>query len=275
MNIASTPVTSGTRSVRASARRMWSLARAELRLLIRNRMALFMTMAMPVVSAFLFAGLDEADQPGVSMGATVIVVMANFTILLVVYYNLVATYAARREDLVLKRLRSGELTDAEIIAGTAVASVVTALAQIVAIGVAAPLLFDVAPPVNVVLMVVAVVLGTIAWIPLAAASSIFTRNAEMAQLTTLPALLICLFFSGIFVPLHMLPDAMARIGEFMPLTPVVELMRMGLVGVTNDGSTVDFAASFGAAITPVAILLAWTYLGVTIVRRYFRWEPRR
>lgn len=42
---------------------MWSLARAELRLLIRNRMALFMTMAMPVVSAFLFAGLDEADQP--------------------------------------------------------------------------------------------------------------------------------------------------------------------------------------------------------------------
>lgn len=264
-----------TRSLRATGRRVWVLTRAELKLLIRNRMALFMTLAMPVGSAFLFAGLDVADRADIPLGAMVIVMVASFAILFVVYYNLVATYAQRREDLVLKRLRSGELADAEIIGGTAVASVATALAQIVAIGVAAPLLFDVPMPANPVLIVLGVVLGSIAFVPLAAASAIFTRNAEMAQLTTLPVVMVCMLFGGFVMPLSSMPDGLVRVAEFLPLTPVAELMRVGLLGVTNDGTTVDFAASFGVAVAPAAILIAWAIIGVWAVKRWFRWEPRR
>lgn len=262
-------------AVRAAARRMWALTRAELRLLVRNRMALFMSLAMPIAAAFLFAGLDVAERMDASLGATVIVLVASFAILFVVYYNLVATYAQRREDLVLKRLRSGELTDAEILAGTAVASLAVALGQILVIGVAAPLLFDLAVPVNPVLVVAGVLLGSVAFVPLAAASAIFTRNAEMAQITTLPVVLVCTGFSGLVAPLDVLPDTLARVVEFLPLTPVVELMRIGLLGVTADGTTVSFGGSFGAAVPSVLVLLAWTAIGVAVVRRSFRWEPRR
>lgn len=275
MTIVAPSPTSGLDRVRASARRLWSLTRVELRLLVRNRMALFMAVAMPIGTALLFLSLDVADQAGVDAGASVILMVTSFAILFVVYYNLVATYAARREELVLKRLRTGELTDAEIIGGAATASTIVALAQIVVIGIATPLLFEMPMPVNPVLVIAGVLLGVLAWVPLAAASSVFTRNAEMAQLTTLPALLVCLFFSGLMVPLDVLPDPLAGVAELFPLTPVVDLVRMGLGGVASDGTTVDLGSSFGAALAPLGVLVAWTVIGAMLVRRYFRWEPRR
>jgi ABC-2 type transport system permease protein len=76
-------------------------------------------------------------------------------------------------------------------------------------------------------------------------------------------------------PLDVLPDGLARVAELLPLTPAVDLMRIGLLGVTADGTVVDFAESFGAAVQPVVVLAAWTAVGIWLVRRYFRWEPRR
>lgn len=261
--------------VKATARRLMALSKAELKLLLRNRMALFMTLGMPIAFALMIAGMDIVDDLDISIGAMMILMVTGFATLFVVYYNLVATFAARREELVLKRLRTGELSDAEILSGTASASLATALAQIVVVVIAVPLLFEMSAPTNPILIILGVLTGIAIFVPLAAVSAVFTRNAEMAQLTTLPIIMICFVFGGFTVPLSVMPDWLARIAEVLPLTPSMELMRMGLLGETNGGETFDFASSFGPAVLPLVIAVAWMVIGVLLVRRYFRWEPRQ
>ena len=62
---------------------------------------------------------SEAFAQGDGVGAVIVTSVAVLAIGMVVYYNLVTAYVGRREEYVLKRLRTGELTDPEILAGTA------------------------------------------------------------------------------------------------------------------------------------------------------------
>jgi ABC-2 type transport system permease protein len=201
--------------------------------------------------------------------------LTAFALLLAVYYNLVAALVARREELVLKRLRTGETTDAEILAGTAAPAIAIAWAQIAMATVAAVAVFSVAPPANAVLMLVALILGTAVFALLAAVSSAATRTVEMAQVTTLPVLTIPFAFSGLLFPLALLPEPLRWLAQALPLTPVVTLMRLGLTGTAADGHHLGMAATFGAAAIPVLVLAAWIAAATWAARRWFRWEPRR
>ncbi|HEX8629890.1 MAG TPA: ABC transporter permease, partial [Catenuloplanes sp.] len=201
--------------------------------------------------------------------------MIGFLLLYVVYYNLVAAYVARREELVLKRLRTGEITDVEILAGTAVPALLIALGQtVLTVGVGAVLL-GLPAPVNPLLIVLGVVAGAAVFTLLAVVSSVITRSVEMAQLSTMPIVIVCMVGSGLMIPLEVLPERVADVLRYLPLTPVIDLVRLGWLGTTGGGAPVGFAQTFADAAAPAAILLAWVVLGVAGIRRWFRWEPRR
>ncbi|HYO20661.1 MAG TPA: ABC transporter permease [Dermatophilaceae bacterium] len=256
-----------------SARRIACLARAEALLLRRNPIALLTAAAMPVAMV-LFVRLYQPDGAGGGLGAQVVTTLTAFTLILVVYYNLVTALVARREELVLKRLRTGETSDAEILAGTAVPAVALAWGQILIGILAAVTVLGLGIPANPALVLVAVVLGTAVFVLLAAVSTALTRTVEMAQVTTAPVLFVPLILSGAMIPLTSLPDPLQRLAQVMPLTPVVDLVRLGLTGTTSDGASVDLAGSFGPAVVPVLILTAWVAAGTWATRRWFRWEPR-
>lgn len=262
------------RRAKGGARRVAALARAELRLLVRNRTAMFTALALPIAMVGLLRMSGTGDDAAAGVGATMTAMMIGFVLLFVVYYNLVSAYVGRREELVLKRLRVGEASDAEILTGTALPSLILALVQTVlmTLGVAMTIGFD--SPVNLLLVFVALVGGSIVFVLLAAASTAFTKNVETAQVSTLPVLMVCMPLSGMMFPLSQWPDAVADVARFLPLTPVVDLVNLGLSGVSVDGSVADFAASFEAAMMPVAVLVAWIGVGVWAQRRWFRWEPR-
>jgi ABC-2 type transport system permease protein len=263
-----------TMPARAPARRVGALARAELRLLWRNRTALLYALLTPPC-AFLFASASDAFAAGAGAGAMIVTALTALALGTVVYYNLVGAYVGRREEFVLKRLRTGELTDAEILAGTAVPSLVLAWVQIVVAAVLGAVAGELAMPVNGLLVVLAVVFGSLVFPLLAAASSAMTRTVEMAQVTTAPVLVVPLLLCGLFVPIADLPDGVRQVAQVMPLTPVVDLMRLGLLGVDQDGDRLDAVATFAAAVPSVAVGVAWVAFGVFATRRWMRWEPRR
>jgi ABC-2 type transport system permease protein len=260
-----------------SVRRIASLGRAEAVLLRRNTLALLIALAVPVGSVLVLrsSSPEPGGAAGGGSGAAIVMTLTAVTLNLVVYYNLVTALVARREDLVLKRLRAGETGDAEILAGTAAPAVAIAWAQIGLGGVAAAALFGMAAPVNVVLLAAALVLGTAAFVLLAAVTAAVTRSVEMAQVTTLPVLFVPLNLSGLYIPLGELPGPLEQFARVLPLTPVVDLLRLGLAGTAQDGHTVDLAGSFGAATPPLLVLLVWVAACGWATRRWFRWEPRR
>jgi ABC-2 type transport system permease protein len=105
---------------RQPAHRIAALARVEGVLLRRNRLALLNALVLPVLLVFALKAAPSVGDAGGSRGAGAILLTAlvAFALLSAVYCNLVTALVARREQLVLKRLRTGESTDPEILAGT-------------------------------------------------------------------------------------------------------------------------------------------------------------
>src|SRR6476660_8212563 len=119
-----TPGPEATRAdrLRGSAIRVGALARAEALLLRRNPIALLNALGTPLLGVMLlnaFPPDDAAQLPGAGIAVT----LAAFALLFSLYYNRVTTLVARREELVLKRLRSGESSDGEILLGAAAPAV--------------------------------------------------------------------------------------------------------------------------------------------------------
>jgi ABC-2 type transport system permease protein len=258
----------------AAVRRIRALGRAELLLLWRNRTALFNVVLPPVVIISIVAS-SGMDTGRLSTNAFVVTGLLGFVLLGAVYYTLVSTYVARRESLVLKRLRVGELTDAEIIAGTASPAIVLALAQIVLFTVAGAVFLGLPVPVNAPVLALGALGGVGVFVLLAAASATFTRTVELAQVTTLPIVLACLVGSGAAIPLSTLPGPVAAVLRFLPLTPAVDLMRLGWLGTTGASPPEGFVGVLGAAAPSAGVLAAWMVVGGLVVRRWFSWEPRR
>ncbi|MFE2970050.1 ABC transporter permease [Streptomyces sp. NPDC059340] len=251
-----------------AAGRMAALARAELTLLGRSKATLAAAVFMPLLLPFsLRSTVDQMDLKGtgLSVGSVVLPSCVGFSLLFAVYSSLVSVYAARREELVLKRLRTGELRDAEILAGAALPSVAIGLVQCLVLTVACAALLDVGAPRAPHLAVLGLLLGLAMWPPLAAITANFSKSVEGAQVATMPLMLVSLFGSGTFFPLQVMPDQLASACELLPLTPVITLIRGGWTGGLSAHDTLG---AFGTAV-------AWIVLAVFAVRRWFRWEPRR
>ncbi|NGY65042.1 ABC transporter permease [Lentzea sp. NEAU-D13] len=232
-----------------------AVGQAELTLFWRNKTALFNSLALPLLLAPALMAAANAE------GKPLIVGLIGFVLVMAVYYNLVTTFVARREELVLKRLRVGELTDPEILLGASLPSVVVALGQIVLFSAIVAVMTEVAVPTRPWFLVLGVAGGVAVFVLLAAASSAFTRTVEMAQVTSLPILVACLLGSGLFFPLSMLPEGVASAMRLLPLNPVLDLARAGWDG--------------GPVLQPMIVLAVWIVLGTYAVRRWFRWDPRR
>ncbi|MBR8642467.1 ABC transporter permease [Streptomyces tuirus] len=248
--------------------RMTALARAELTLLGRTKGALVAALLVPLVlpvSTAEFTKEMDLAQAGLNTGTLILPASFGFSLLFAVYSVLVGTFVVRREELVLKRLRTGELRDLEILAGSALPSVVTGLVQCLVLAAGCSVLLDLSAPSAPHLAVVGLLLGLVMCAALAAATASFTRTGESAQVTPMPLMIVSMMSSGMVFPLELMPDRVASVCELLPLTPVITLVRGGWTG--------DLSASeaLGAGATAVA----WIVIAVFAVRRRFGWEPRR
>jgi ABC-2 type transport system permease protein len=254
--------------------RALALASAEIRLLLRNRTAVVSSLLGPVALLGSVAVIDVSN--GLALDGTTFIASAiGITLVMVAYFNLVTTFVARREELVLQRMRTGELTDGEILLGTAVPTLLVTIVQILVVGVGVVALGRWSAPVDVVLPLLALLGGGALMVVLAAATASFTRTVDAAQFTTLPLVVAATFLSGLLVPLSGFPEQLAQVFRFLPLTPVMELSRLGLVGQTWNDHAVGTAGAWAAAPVPLAVLAGWLVVGAVVARRAFRWAPRR
>ncbi|GAA1071943.1 MULTISPECIES: ABC transporter permease [Kitasatospora] len=268
----------GAPATTTTAGRLLALGRTEATLLLRNRTALFMAVALPVVMMMSLKGiLDQQAEttPNLDLHANLVNGVAGLILLFVVYYNLTSAYVARRGELVLKRLRTGEARDLEILAGTALPSVVLGLLECGVVGAVGAARLDLPAPVNPLLMAAGLLLGTGLLIALAAATSSFTKSVETAGITTLPLLLLAQLGSGLLLPLETMPDGLATACRLLPTTPAFQLIRLGWFGTDGSKAPTDFLGSWVEALPHLGLGLVWLAAAVWAARRWFRWEPRR
>jgi ABC-2 type transport system permease protein len=249
------------------AGRVTALARAELMLFVRSKGVVATALIVPLVLPFgvrsMVAGLDLKNT-GLTVGLVLLPGAIGFSLLFAVYSSLVGVFVGRREELVLKRLRTGEPGDAEILAGSALPAVATGLLQTVVLAVGCTALLDVPAPHAPSLAVLGVLLGLAVSTLLALLTANVTRTTENAQVTTLPLVLVSVMGSGMAIPRELLPHQLASVCDLLPLSPVITLIRGGWTGGLSTHEVL------GATATAVA----WIALAQFAVRRWFRWEAR-
>jgi len=257
---------------RFSARRTAGLTRWNTVLLSRNRLALFYAAVLPLLPlGTLFIGERGSPLVGAFAIITTFLVIALFP----VYYNVLSQFVSRRDELVLKRMRSGESRDAELLVsialpGAGIALLLTVIAIPIAAALGQPL------PVNPVLYGATAVLAVTMFTAFAYWTAAWTKNAEAAQLTSMPIIIL----ASIGPMTGTIPDMPDLLREILSRTPgaaMSDLVRLGWFGFDGPeatAATLTFAGTFGPAFGPLVVMAAWTYLAVVLARRSMRWEPR-
>ena len=253
--------------------RLPGLARAELTLLLRNRMQLVTALLMPLAVPFLFLPLARRGGTPEALAAA-LGTMFVVALLFIVYYNLLSAYVARRQDLVLKRLRTGEASDAAVLGATAVPALLVAAMMILVMGAISVPMLELPLPQHPLALVVGLVLGAAVMVPLALMTANITRTVEAAQVTCLPLMAVLVIGAGAALPLEIMPEWFVRLIGFVPSAPITELVRLGWLGIDATGAAVTGGDVWALLAGQSAILLAWLALGVWFVSQHFRWEPR-
>jgi ABC-2 type transport system permease protein len=255
-----------------SFRRTANLTRWNAVLLTRNRLALFYAVLMPLLPlALLFTGERGSAAGGAGAITTMFLVVGLFP----VYYNVLAQFVSRRDELVLKRMRTGETRDAELLASIALPGVISALVMaVIAIPIAVAL--GQSLPINLALYILLAVLVVTMFTAFAYWTAAWTRNAEAAQLTSLPIIMV----ASLGPLTNSLPDMPEGIRNLLSLTPgaaLSDLVRIGWSGLDGPSATettLTFASTWGPAVQPLLVIGAWTLVAVILARRSMQWEPR-
>lgn len=249
-------------------RRTTGLARANARLMLRNRLNVAYGLVLPLLPmAFLLLGeRGEVATAGMALSSTVLL-----AVLFPVFYNVLSMTVTRRDELVLKRIRTGETRDLELLASLALPGVVIALAVGV-VSIPLALALGAPVPVNPLLFLLAVLVASVAFAVLAFWTAAWTRNAEAAQITSMPVILLAMA-GPLTLGLH---AEVTRWSDLTPGSAVIDLVRsswLGLQGLEDEPS-LGFADSWAAAGQPLLVLLGWAALGAWLAARSMRWEPR-
>lgn len=278
----STPTTTPDHPTTGSTvKRFMALARAETLQFVRNKTLLINAAVVPIAFAlvmyFVQSGNDESSK--VDAAATAMEYFLLFALMFVQYYTVLSMVTTRRDEGVLKRLRTGESRDVEILSASSFPGAVLTIVFTVVIAVLLMVLG--APgPVNVVPIIVAVLLGLAVVSGLALVTSGFTKNAEAAQITSLPVMVLLFASMGLFRQLY--PEAVTEIVDRTPFALIFDLAQYGWAGNTMmDRISADGAAplSSGEVLAEtwqmMLILVVWAVVCLWAGAKYVRWDIRR
>lgn len=271
------PTTTGSTAVDVPRRRpLTALATAEFRQFCRNKTLVTMGTVFPIgiPLATFFLARRDADVT-TTLAATTLELFAYAALLFVQYYSVLSMVTTRRGEGVLKRLRTGEAADWQILTAPAVPGILltaagTAIVAAIVYGFGAP------APVNPILIAVALIAGVIVFSVLALATSAVTKNAEAAQITSLPVMVLATI--GLGSIRSILPDGLAGVAGWTPFAAVSDLISLGTTGTSATASSsdaaLDFAGTFGEIAQPVATLVLWSVLAFALTSTSFRWDDR-
>lgn len=238
-------------------------ARAADRAARRDSGAVFFALVMPVGLYALMVTLQGPDVAvdGVPFVSSFAASMAAWGLSVIAFMNLPEAVARARDRGELKRLTGTPLRGWQYLAGRVVASmwlslVVALLLMVTSYFLGAPLAVT-----DALLVVPAVILGTLAMAALGFAVAASCPTAEAVGALALVVLLPLAFVSDVFVV--PLPGWMAGIGSVLPLHHV----RGALLAAWGPA---DGAVPWGH----LGVLLLWSVVAGAFALRFFRWERR-
>jgi ABC-2 type transport system permease protein len=238
----------------------------ETKIFVREPMGVFGTIGIPVIVFVVASRLvgprvaRAAIQPGGAVSA-VLPVLASILMALSAISSLVTIISIYREGGILKRLRATPLTPAVILAAHVLVKLVFTGISLLLMVLAGRRFYPVTLHPHVASFALAVVATTLAILCMGFVIASMVPTARFAQLIGSVVFYPMLAVSGIFVPLASMPRSLVLLGNVLPMSHAVALLRGAWVGT----GWLELLPHLGALALTIAISLGLT-------TRVFRWE---
>lgn len=189
--------------------------------------------------------------------------MIGYGIAIGATFGAAMTLITWRDKKLLRRLRLAPIPTASVVGARVVVSLVIALIQFaIFVGVASLPFLGLKLTGSWWMAIPLTLAGTLAFLSIGLFVGAIAKTAEggaaLANLITLPMA----FLSGAFIPLEVAPQWIQAVAKVLPMGWLVEGLKD--VMVRGEGP--------GAAVVPIAILLAFTVVVGALATRVFRWD---
>jgi ABC-2 type transport system permease protein len=243
-------------------RALWKMTLVEAKLFLREPMAVFFTLAFPLMVLLLFGTIFGAEPipgtnlKGIDMSAPAYTGMIIGTVGLI---GLPTTLAGYRELGILRRLRATPLHPSTILGAQVIVNLLTTMLGIALLLVTAWLVFDLKLPDAPLLVVAALIFSSLSFFAVGFALAGLLPTLRVTLAVGQALFFPMLFLSGAALPREMLPEWLLWVSGFLPLTYVVTLIQGLWIGEGFNW----FA---------VAVLAGVLAAAVVVTARTFRWE---
>jgi ABC-2 type transport system permease protein len=238
--------------------------RYEMRLYARSRELAFFTFLLPMI-LFLLLGFAYGDDElnGVKGSDYLLTGTLGYGVVATAFAGLTIVLVIRREDGILKRLRSTPLPAPvylTAVLGTTMLAFLVQAVCIVAVGMAA---FGASFPSHLVSFVLSLLLGAACFAALGVGLTGLIKRAEGASAVVNAIYFPMLFLAGAFFERDTFPEFLQAVAAVLPLTYFIDLV----FGVVYEGDQIWDRP------VDVAVLAAWGLAGALFAVRRFRWTP--
>ena len=251
--------------VRRPARRLFvHQLRSEQLVFWRSREAAFFIFLFPLLLYVLLGSVYSGKIYGVPAAEALLAGLVGYGCANTAFAGLAIQLVIRRENGILKRLRSTPLPPATYVVALLVSTLFVFALQTVALFLLGRALYGTPFPSAVGSFVATVVIGAAAFAALGTATASVIRSAEGSSAVVNFILLPMAFLTGSFGPTHRYPAFLRAIGDVLPLKYFIEIVNA--VYLRSDALWTKPAA--------IGVLAAWGATGLAVAAFNFRWEPR-
>lgn len=170
-----------------------------------------------------------------------------------------------RERKILKRFQVTPVSPANLLAVEFTIYIIYCVASMLTLFPAAAIFWQVRLPGSPLLFLGSWLLTTLSTLSVGLLVGGIAKNQKTASLIACLLYFPMLFFSGVTVPLEVMPKTMQKICSFLPLTQGMQLMQTAFMSNPSE-------ARLSESLPPLALLSAITILCFALAAKYFKWE---
>jgi ABC-2 type transport system permease protein len=235
-----------------------------LRLYSRSRELAFFTFLFPMI-LFLLLGFAYGDDElqNVKGSDYLMIGTLGYGVVATAFAGLTIVLVIRREDGILKRLRSTPLPAPVYLTALLATTMIAFLVQAVVIVVVGMAAFGASFPSHLFSLVLSLILGAASFAALGVGLSGLIKRAEGASAVVNAIYFPMLFLSGSFFERNTFPEFLQAVADVLPLTYFIDLV----FGVVYEGDQIWDRPG------DVAALALWGLAGAVVAMRRFRWTP--
>lgn len=238
------------------------LTMVEFRLFLREPMWVIVSTLLPTVLLVVFGSIPSLVEPSANFGGRRFIDAFQPSLMVITLAILalqaMPTYLATyREKGVLRRLSTTPAHPAKVLVAQLVTNLTCAVVAVLLLIVVGATAYDVPLPNHPLGFLLTFVLGTAGLFTLGLLVAAVAPTGKSAGMVAVVVFFPVMFFGGVYLPRELLPDGLARVGDYLP--PATQALQDSWLGA-------------GPQWTHLAAMVAITVGVGALAARLFRWE---